>query len=191
MVEMADAEVGRILDALEDSRFKDNTLVIFTTDHGDGAGHHQTASKHFLYNQALMVPMVISWPGQIQEDVMDNTHLVSGLDFAPTVCDFAGIPYMPKMRGNSMRPLLEDRSADWRDHVVSECRENGRVVRTQYHKYITYYGDSTEQLFDMQKDPGETQNLSGQQQYADIQNDMKNHLNEYESQLEKIEPIRH
>lgn len=189
-VEMADAEIGRVLDALDRSRHRDNTVVIFGADHGEGLGRHETCSKWFLYDEAVRVPLVIAWPGRFREGVVDTTHLVSSLDFAPTICDLAGVPPMPKMRGRSLRPLVEGEAPEWRDHVVSECGENGRMVRTMDYKYITYYGDTTVQLFDMRDDPGETRNLAGDPAHAEAQARLAALLKAYEGSLEKAEPIR-
>ncbi|MCL5734697.1 MAG: sulfatase-like hydrolase/transferase [Actinobacteria bacterium] len=190
MVEMADAEIGRVLDALEQSPHRDNTVIIFTADHGDGLGRHQTYSKWFLYDEALMVPLVVSWPGHFPEDAVDDAHLVSGLDIAPTICDLAGVPPLPRQRGASLRPLLEGRQVEWRDHVVSECGEKGRMVRTRDFKFITYLGDPTEQLFDMRADPGETRNLAGEAAHAETLTRMKKYLEAYEASLEKVPAIK-
>ncbi len=189
-VEMADAEIGRVLDALDHSLYRDNTIILFAGDHGEGLGRHQTYSKHFLYDEAVRVPLVVSWPGHFREGAVDRTHFVSTLDFAPTVCDLAGVPPMPKMRGRSLRPLVEGESPEWRDHIICECLETGRMVRTRDFKYITYYGDPTEQLFDMRVDPGETHSLAFDPAYADVLARLKNLLAAYEDSLGKLEPIR-
>ncbi|HJN19228.1 MAG TPA: sulfatase-like hydrolase/transferase, partial [Armatimonadota bacterium] len=79
-VEMADAEIGRVLDAVEDSGHADDTLIIFTADHGDGHARHQMISKMYMYDEAAAVPFVAAFPGQMGEGIMDSDHLVSGLD---------------------------------------------------------------------------------------------------------------
>ncbi|MCX7047507.1 MAG: sulfatase-like hydrolase/transferase [Candidatus Sumerlaeota bacterium] len=185
-VEMVDAEIGRVLDALEDGGLAENTVVIFTTDHGDGMGCHKTVQKMFLYDEAAAVPFVASCPGRIAEGVQDQTHLVSGMDLAPTLCDYAGIETPPKARGKSLRPLLEKKPVEWRDFLVSESATTGRMVRTVDYKLITYKNDPVEQLFDMKADPWETRNLAEEAKYADTMADLKKRLAAWESQLEPL-----
>jgi len=122
MVEEVDAEIGRLLDALEATGLAERTLVLFTADHGEGRGRHGTVTKNFLYEEAVKVPMVVAWPGVVRAGVQDREHLVSGLDLVPTVCDYAGVEPPPKGRGRSLRPLLEGRATAWRDVVVAEAR---------------------------------------------------------------------
>ena len=176
--------MGRVLDALEDSGLAENTVIFFTADHGDGMGCHKTVQKMFLYDEAAAVPFVVSWPGQVAEGVQDGTHLVSGLDLAPTLCDFGGIEAPPKARGRSLRPLLEQKPTEWREFLVSESNIRGRMVRTPEYKLITYKDDPTEQLFDMKADPWETRNLVGDARHADVMADLKKRLSEWESKLE-------
>ena len=74
-------------------------------------------------------------------------------------------------RGRSLRPLLEGKAAEWHEFVAAEVRQNGRMIRTADHKYVTYYGDPVEQLFNMKSDPGETKNLvndPSKKDYTDI-----------------------
>lgn len=158
MIEMLDADVGRILDALEASGQAGNTVVIFTSDHGDGRGRHGHVSKWYPYEEAVKVPLVFAWPGQIAEGHRDRTHLVSGLDIISTMCDYAGIAPPKDVRGRSLRPLLEKKDVPWRSYVVSEFRRKGRVVRTARYKYVHFAGDPVEQLFDMKADPWEKEN---------------------------------
>ncbi len=185
-VEMVDAEIGRALDALEDAGLARNTLVVFSSDHGDGMGCHKTVQKGFLYDEAAAVPFVVSWPGQVAEGVQDTAHLVSGLDLAPTLCDYAGIETPPKARGLSLRPLLEQKPAPWREFLVSESNIKGRMVRTSDYKFITYKDDPVEQLFDMKADPWETKNLAGEARCAGVMADLKKRLSEWEGQLEPL-----
>ncbi|MDE2801020.1 MAG: sulfatase-like hydrolase/transferase, partial [Gemmatimonadota bacterium] len=106
-IEKVDGQIGLILDALENSAFKDNTVVILTSDHGDGHIRHKMVFKSFLYDEAVRVPFIMSWPGHIKEQVIDQEHLVSGVDVFPTVCDYAGISPPPMMRGYSLRAIAE------------------------------------------------------------------------------------
>ena len=167
-VEMVDAEIGRVLQALEDAGYTDNTLIIFTSDHGEGRARHQLVVKNYLYEEALKVPFLISWPGHIPEGKIDRTHLITGLDVIWTMCDYAGIASPGIGWGRSLKPLLDGYDVDWRPFLVSEVREIGRMVRTQNFKLITYEGDPVMQLFDMQNDPGETVNLADDSEYDEM-----------------------
>lgn len=182
-VEMADAEIGRVLDALEDSKFAQNTLLVFTVDHGDGMGFHRSTSKWFPYDEAIRVPFIICRPGAERDGRIDKTRLVSGLDLTPTLCDYAGVEPPPNVRGRSLRPLVEGKPVDWREFIVSDCQINGRMVRTPEYKLISYSGDSQELLFDMRKDPLELKDLSSDQSHAGVVTDLRSRLADWESRL--------
>ena len=166
MVEMVDAEIGRVLKALDDSGEADHTLVVFTADHGEGRGRHKLVVKNYLYDEAAKVPLVVAAPGAARGK-QDAGHLVSGLDILPTVCDYAGLEQPADIRGRSLRPLLEGKAVEWRGFVPAEVTILGRMIRTPRYKYIAYQRDPVDQLFDMQADPGETRNLAPDPQHAD------------------------
>jgi len=182
-VEMADAEVGRILDALDEAGEADNTLVIFSVDHGECLGRHRLVTKSALYEEAVRVPLIVRWPGRVAAGVRDDEHLVSGMDFAPTVCDYAGVEPLPKSRGRSLRPVLEGRDVAWRDYIVASNRITGRMVRSRDHKYITYRDSPTEQLFDLRADPWETRNLAGRGDAEPLLEAHRTMLRDWESRL--------
>ncbi len=185
-IEMVDAEVGRVLDALEDTGLAENTLVIFTSDHGEGLAHHQLVRKSKLYDEAVKVPMIVSLPGRVREDVTDSTHLVSGLDVVPTVCDYLGIQAPRMSHGRSLRPIVEGVGTSWRPYVSSQVSTNGtigRMIRSQQYKYVAYKGCDVEQLFDVQADPHETKNLAADAKFASVLADHRTMLAEWESKL--------
>jgi len=185
-VEMVDACLGRVLDALDDSGYADNTIILFTADHGDGHARHKMTSKSFLYDEAAKVPMMVSCPGRIMENKLDRTHLVSGADMVPTFCDYAGIKPPPDMAGRSLRPVVEGKSVQWREFVAAESNVTGRMIRTARYKYITYKDDPVEQLFDMQADPWETKNLAGDSKYGPAVKDHRKLLSEWSSKLKPV-----
>jgi len=101
----------------------------------------------------------VAGPG-VPRGRVDATHLVSGLDVLPTLCDFAGIPGPPQARGLSVRKIQDDSSAPWREVVFAQLGPTGgRMARTARYKYNLYEGNVPE-LFDLQADPGETKNLA-------------------------------
>ena len=186
-VEMLDADVGRILDALEDSGQADDTIVILTADHGEGRGRHRHVQKWYPYEESVKVPMILSSPGRIAENHRDSTHLISGLDVMSTVCECARIK-PPPTPGKSLLPLLENRAVPWREFVASEHHIIGRMIRTSRFKYVHYQDDPVEQLFDMQADPWETKNLYDDSQYADVLQDHRKLLTQWRARLHPVEP---
>lgn len=176
LVERVDAQIGRILAALEESGLRENTLVVFSSDHGDGDAHHQWNQKSALYEPCVRVPLILSLPERIRAGKVDSTHLVSnGLDLLPTFCDYASIAPPEGLEGRSLRGLLE-RGGDpgWRQELAVETCFTppayrgtfGRMLRTERYKYVAYsWGEHREQLFDLQTDPGETTNLAANPQH--------------------------
>ena len=167
MTERVDAAIGKVLDAVEANGLAKDTLVLFTSDHGDGAASHRWTAKLTLYEEPTRIPFLMRWPGQIPAGRIDSRHLVSHLDVLPTFCDYAGLSPLALFRGKSLKKIIDNPDATWRDHVVTELADDkldssrkGRMVRTLRYKYNIYSsGARNEQLFDLKYDPGETQNL--------------------------------
>ena len=160
----------RRFDALRDAGLEKNTLVVFTSDHGDMDSAHKMEHKSVLYEEAVRVPFVMSYRGVIPAGKVDEAHLVSnGLDLLPTLCDYAGIEPPRDRHGKSLRALAEERTPNkWRDFVVCES-QNGRALRTDRFKYAIYdSGENREQLTDLRNDPGEMTNLAGRPEYKDV-----------------------
>jgi arylsulfatase A-like enzyme len=138
MIERLDRNVGRLLRAVRDRG--DDTIIIFTSDHGDGVGRHSRVSKWHPYDESVKVPLIVYGPNfGIKSNVMDTTHLVSGIDLMATACDYAGIATPPHNRGMSLRPLLEGKDTTWRKSVFIELRQVGRVIRSDRYKYVMSY----------------------------------------------------
>lgn len=185
MVEMMDHEVGRVYNALRSSPYADNTIFIFSSDHGDGAGFHAKVSKGYLEEEAARVPAIVSWPGRIEGGVRDTRHLVSGVDVAATICDYAGAPPLPKTTiARSWRPLLEGKETTWRDYVVSETSIGplSTAIRDIRFKSIIYR-DRT-RLFDIQNDPLETKDLADDLKFADVKRRHREQFREYIGKIE-------
>jgi arylsulfatase A-like enzyme len=163
LLEKVDREIGRVLETLDQAGLTENTLVIFTSDHGEMMGSHKMFTKVSLYDESAAVPLIVAGAGTAAQ--VDRDHLVSGLDILPTMLAYAGIGAPPTLLGKSLKPLLSGQAISWRDFVVSETAAPGveaRMVRTSRYKYILFSeGTNREQLFDMGADPGETRNLAG------------------------------
>jgi len=188
MIEMLDADVGRVLRSVEQTGQADNTVILFTSDHGDGRGRHSHVAKWYPYEESVKVPMIVSCPGRIAQRRRDDAHLVSGLDVMSTFCDYAGVDPPEHVQGRSLRPLLEDKPVEWRGYVSSEHHVTGRMLRTEQYKYVHYEGDPVEQLFDMKADPWEMENLYRDAKHAGVLADHRKLLAEFQSRLRPVEP---
>lgn len=172
LVSQADRALGCVLNALDAGGWRDNTLVIFTSDHGEGVAAHRWATKLSLYEESAAVPLVMALPGTIAPSVVKTP--VSALDLMPTICDFADATPPQDLPGASLRPLVEKGAAMPARPVVCELAADserpeiqGRMVRTERFKYCAYApGKPDEQLFDLVADPGETRNLAGDPAHA-------------------------
>ncbi|KPL13182.1 hypothetical protein AMJ85_00170 [candidate division BRC1 bacterium SM23_51] len=185
MVEMVDAQVGRVYDAVRTGRYGDNTLFILSCDHGDGLGFHGNVSKGYLEEEASRVPTIVCWPGKVKQDVQDTRHLVSGVDIAATICDYAGAAPLPKTTiARSWRPLLEGKAVKWRDYVVCET-SIGRLsvsVRDARFKSIIYEDET--KLYDIRNDPLETKDLANEAAYIAVRKQHREHFREFIVQIE-------
>ena len=169
LTEVVDQLIAQVLQALNNSPYAGNTMIVFTSDHGEMAGSHQLRTKNYMYEEATAVPLIICPPGKATGAAVDNRHLVSGLDILPTMCDYAGLAIPKSFEGVSLRGLIENPNTEpksgWRDHLVLEINDRTvvRMVRSERYKYIVYAeGAVREQLFDLRSDPGETRNLAQQ-----------------------------
>jgi choline-sulfatase len=162
LVESSDRLLGQVIDALERSAFKDNTLIVFTSDHGEMLGSHRLINKEKLYEESARVPLIFALPGKT--GAVNTRSLTSGLDLMPTFLDFAGVPQPVELRGHSLRPLLEGQAYQEPAFVAAESFDpEARMIRTSRYKYIKYtYGENTEQFFDLDQDPHERRNLIAQ-----------------------------
>jgi choline-sulfatase len=157
LTERVDTQVGRLLDALDATGQRDDTVVIFTSDHGDMDAAHKLEHKTVLYEEAVRVPFVVSAPGG-RTRAVDDRLVSMGLDLLPTVCGYAGVEPPAHCAGRSVRPLVEGGDPDWRSAVRIEG-ENGEALVTDRYKYALYDGGQhREQLYDLDADPDETRN---------------------------------
>jgi len=173
LVELVDREIGKLLKALEDTGQLEDTLIIYSSDHGDGNGAHRWNQKVVLYEEAVRVPFIVSWKGHTPAGRIDDALVSMNLDLLPTCCDFAGVKWEDGLRGRSVRgqvmnPLL---SGQGHPFVVSETKLfgdiGGRMLRSERYKYIVYsQGENPEQLFDLQNDPGEMTSLARKSEYG-------------------------
>lgn len=179
-VEMVDREIGTVLDALEGSRFRDNTWIIFTSDHGEGMSRHKVIGKVLFYREITEVPLVIGSLGDrlpVAKGTTEDRYFASGVDIAPTVCAIMGADASDYPRGRNLMPLVAGETPEtWREFAYVECAFNARMVSDGHYKYIRDYrvededfrspGPDThrihlEQLFDLEADPDESRDRAG------------------------------
>ena len=169
LTEKVDKQIGQILDGLKEAGLEDNTLVIFTSDHGNMDASHKLSSKGIFYEESVGVPFLMKYKGHIPAGQVDQTHLVSsGLDILPTICDYAGVAIPNHLSGKSLRAVAEEQDVkEWRSYVVSE---NGstRMIRTRNFKYCLFLKTGEESLVDMKNDPGEMENIASDPKFKDI-----------------------
>ena len=168
MIELIDDQVGRMLDALEETGQLDSTIVIFMSDHGEMLGDHGLYLKgpHF-YDEAVRVPLVISWPGRFVSGLRSDA-LVELVDVAPTLLEAAGLTVPPAMQGRSLGPILTGRAdpSVHRETVYSEYYNAwshpgsyATMLRSRHEKIVVYHGIEQGELYDLDADPDEFQNL--------------------------------
>lgn len=162
-----DDNIGRLLKFLDDSGLAENTVVVYTSDHGFFMGDHGWFDKRFMYEQAIRVPMMIRTPWQRERGKVLKDWTVN-IDDAPTALDLAGLPIPSVMQGKSLVPYLEGTAAsEANPSMYYHYYEFGAPhwasahygIRTEKYKLIYYYPRNEWELFDLVKDPDEMENL--------------------------------
>lgn len=154
---LIDDQIGAILDTVEEQQLAEDTVVMFTADHGEMLGDHRLFQKNVPYEPAMRIPLIAAGPG-VNTGVSDAlTELV---DVTATMLDLAGLEAPDTFDGRSLADVLVDPSTPHRD-AVTVCEEGSRSIRTRTHKYAHHVGDKwdTHELYDLTNDPNETQNL--------------------------------
>ncbi|MBT3381279.1 MAG: sulfatase-like hydrolase/transferase [Lentisphaerae bacterium] len=155
-VSFVDHQVGKLLDALDDSPYKDNTFIVLYTDHGFHLGEKERWAKRSLWEDGTRVPMIIAGPGVVRGDVCSKP--VQLLDVYPTLLELTGLKKDETLEGNSMVPLLKNPGADW-PHMARTSFGPGNVsICSERYRYI-HYNDGSEEFYDHADDPHEWDNL--------------------------------
>ena len=156
-VRFVDHQLGRVLDALEQSPHAGNTLIVLWSDHGYHLGEKDIVSKMSLYEESSRVPLIFAGPG-IQPNAVCREP-VGLIDMYPTLVELAGLPENPRNEGNSLGSLLRDADAGWGHAALTFWGKDNKAVRTGRYRYIRYE-DGSEELYDHSKDPNEWHNLA-------------------------------
>jgi iduronate 2-sulfatase len=162
-----DAQVGVVIDALEENGLADDTIVIFTSDHGYHLGEHDFWAKVSLRDESSGVPLIICVPGK--KPAVCNS-LVELLDLYPTTAALCGLPAQDRLQGEDISSLLDDPNQEVRDAAFSVApMRKGFLLRTQEHTYIQYGEDAKGgiELFDLKKDPNGYTNLVNDPEHAE------------------------
>ncbi len=167
LTERVDGVIGRVLDELRAQELEEDTLIVFASDHGEGTAAHHWVTKLMFWEESAGVPLIVQWKGVLPAGRVDDEHLISLVDLAPTFCDFAGAQ-SPPVEGVSLRPILENPERAGRDFVVVELQSDnqdlskaGRMLRTLRWKYSAFsQGANPEMLFDLDNDPLEMNDLA-------------------------------
>jgi len=160
-ISFMDRQLGKVLDELDRLGLADKTALVFTSDHGYHLGEHDFWLKSNLHEEVTHVPLIVSAPGYKPGR---SDALVELADIYPTVVSLAGLTPPAQCHGVSLIPILENPTATVRDFAYS-FHNKGHAVRGKRWVYITY-GNDSEELYDMNRDPGQFSNLANDPEYA-------------------------
>lgn len=167
-ISFVDAQIGRVVDALDRLGLRENTVIIFWSDHGYSLGTHGLWMKQSCFEDSARVPMIIAAPGLKAGGV--SPRMVELIDVYPTLADLAGLPLPGKLPGASLRPLLAQPEAAWDRPAFTQVERGGfpgRSVRTAQWRYTEWdEGKQGVELYDEKNDPGEMKNLASDANYA-------------------------
>ena len=197
-VASVDDNIGRVLNYLDDTGLAKNTIVIYSSDQGWYLGDHGWYDKRWMYEESLIMPFVVRWPGVIEAGTT-NRDLISNVDFAETFLDMAGCrDQIPgDMQGRSILPILKGQTpADWRKSFYyhyyefpgahSVAKHYG--VRTERHKLIHYYRVGEWELFDLESDPEEMKSVYDDPAYAGVVTKLKAEIGRLQQEFDEEAP---
>lgn len=187
MITHMDAQIGRVLAALEESGAASRTVVIFTADQGLAMGSHGLLGKQNLYERSLGAPLILAGPGIPRG--ASSRALAYLYDLYPTVCDIAGVKVPEGVEGQSLRPVWEGRKEAVRDSIFLTYENLMRSVRDDRWKLIRYPQIGHTQLFDLQTDPHETSNLAADPAHADRVKALWRLLEEWQRRTADTQPL--
>jgi arylsulfatase A-like enzyme len=183
-VKSVDDNVGRVLDFLKKNGLEENTLVVYTGDQGFFLGDHGFFDKRFIYEESFRMPFLMRYPAKLKKGQIDK-HLISNVDFAPMLLDFAGIQVPEDVQGHSFKDVIEGKEVKWQDKVYFHYYEwpfwhhaqPHYGMRTKKYKIAHfYYNIDVWELYDLENDPKELQNLINNPEYAETAAKLKEEL---------------
>ena len=175
LVSQVDYGIGLILDELEEQGMLDDTIIVFTSDHGDYAGEHGLWSKMGgISSRAITrIPMIITHPELTEQAVSDS--IIESIDLFPTLCELSQIPIPDHIQGTSFRPILEDSTLSIRESALTE-NVYRKAIATQEWRYITNTGNQPDELYNIINDPWEMNNIIDHPNHQQIVYDLLRRL---------------
>lgn len=167
-----DEQIGKILSALEKNGQLDNTLIIFSSDHGSHLGDHDLIHKGTALRRSANIPFIVWWPGKIKQGV--RSGFTSHIDLMPTLLSIAGLLKPSSNEGDNMMDVITGKS-EGSDHSIVEIRDSYSWICKKYNFGI-HFSSHEESLFDLTKDPGELKNVIDQPEYKQIADSLRNLL---------------
>jgi arylsulfatase A-like enzyme len=164
-VSFVDEQLGKVLDALENSEYKDNTYIVLFSDHGFHMGEKERFAKRSIWKDGAGVPHDYCRTGNCK--AMICTKPVQLLDIYPTLLELTGLEADPKLEGNSLVPLLKDTEASWPHMARTSFGPGNYAIISENFRYI-HYNDGSEELYDIINDPHEWQNIVKKPEFSDI-----------------------
>ena len=177
LTESVDFQIGRVLNALEKAGLTDNTIIVFTSDHGEMNGSHGLITKNVMFEECQRVPFIFAGKS-IKSNYQDNTTLVcNGLDFIPTICDLTGIKSPDNLPGVSLKSCLTgDGKKTERKYIITEDYNANQIHDGRYKYTIYELPGNPEILTDLKTNPGETINYANDPKYKTIKENLKKDL---------------
>jgi arylsulfatase A-like enzyme len=169
-----DGQIGRVLDAYDESPHKNNTIIVLWGDHGWHLGEKEHWRKFTLWEEATRAPFIWVVPGVTKPGGICKSP-VDFMSVYPTLCDLAALPKPACPEGDNIKPLLVDPTAAWKGVGVTTFDQNNHAVRTNRWRYIRYAGGS-EELYDHSNDEYEWTNLANKPEHAELKAELAKHL---------------
>ena len=179
-VSFVDSCVGEVVAALKSSKYADNTIIVLWGDHGFHLGEKCKWGKRSLWEEATRAPLIIAGPGI--EGGQRCARPVGMIDIYPTLVELCGLPKKKGLEGQSIKPLLENPKTPWEQPARTTFGPGNHSLRSEQYRYI-HYNDGSEELYDHAVDPGEKNNLAGNEKYKNIIEEFKKWLPKKEHEL--------
>ena len=184
-VKSVDDNIGRVLKYLDDNNLTENTVVVLTSDQGFYLGEHGFFDKRFIYEESIRMPLIIRYPKLVKPKTVSE-DVVANIDFAPTLLDLANVKYTEKLQGKSFKPILESKTPkNWKQAVYYHYYEFPYWHHVQPHygirtqKYTLahfYYNIDVWELYDLEKDPKQMNNVYNDPRYSSVIVELKKEL---------------
>lgn len=174
MITLIDKNIGRIVSHLKETGQFDNTIFVFTTDHGEILGDHHLLFKSFPFDSVTRVPFMVRRPGDVEQ--RRQSTLCRSMDIMPTLLDLAGVPFDKKLNGKSLKPYINsDSEPELFDDILIEHSAH-QTIRSKKYRLTVYHNDACGELYDLEKDPDNLFNVWDDPEYQQIKNELTGRL---------------